>query len=148
MRKRGERLSAEISKEAKDKLNEFCLKHDRSQGFLLTKMILKYCVDSPVDDDKTKAKRSKPESYPSNLDDCFEMLWVSKREIAALAQKKNIGSKTKSHTKFKSMMINSTEEICKELTDLLLADFKTKMNEQSFQGLHLITYLNQERWES
>lgn len=37
------KISADISKEASDMLNNFCKKHERSKGFLLEKMIRKFC---------------------------------------------------------------------------------------------------------
>ena len=42
------KISADISKEANDMLNDYCNKHERSKGFLLEKMIRKFCVEVEV----------------------------------------------------------------------------------------------------
>lgn len=39
------KISADISKEANTMLNDYCKKHERSKGFLLEKMIRKFCVE-------------------------------------------------------------------------------------------------------
>ena len=40
---RRSKISADISKEASDMLTSYCEKHERSKGFLLEKMIRKFC---------------------------------------------------------------------------------------------------------
>lgn len=43
--KRTFKLNGEVSEEANDMLVAYCKKHERSKGFLLEKMIRKFCVD-------------------------------------------------------------------------------------------------------
>lgn len=45
---RNKKISADISLEAKQLLDDACNKHDRSKGFLLEKMIRKFCVEVEV----------------------------------------------------------------------------------------------------
>jgi len=42
---RNKKISADISKEANELLNALIKKHERSKGYLLEKMIRKFCVD-------------------------------------------------------------------------------------------------------
>ena len=42
---RDKKISADISQEANSMLNIYCKKHDRSKGFLLEKMIRKFCAE-------------------------------------------------------------------------------------------------------
>ena len=43
--KRTFKLNGEVSEEANDMLVAYCKKHERSKGFLLEKMIRKFCVE-------------------------------------------------------------------------------------------------------
>lgn len=45
---RKNKISADISEEANAMLNTYCKKHERSKGFLLEKMIRKFCGDEAV----------------------------------------------------------------------------------------------------
>lgn len=85
-----------------------------------------------------KVKRSAAASYPANLDEEFEKVWVAKGRK---------GAKPKAKEKFKAMLANESEEVCTELSAVLVADIQSQMGEIGFPELHLTTYLNQERWE-
>ena len=55
--KRTFKLNGEVSPEANDMLVAYCKKHERSKGFLLEKMIRKFCVEvevEPVDKPKSQ----------------------------------------------------------------------------------------------
>jgi len=56
---RNKKISADITPDAKKMLDDACIKHDRSKGFLLEKMIRKFCADSPVEE-KPKSPTKKP----------------------------------------------------------------------------------------
>ena len=42
---RNKKISADISEEASTMLSKYCKKHERSKGFLIEKMIRKFCVE-------------------------------------------------------------------------------------------------------
>jgi len=63
--KRNTKISCDVSREADNMLKAYCKKHERSKGFLLEKMIRKFCGDEEVATvantatvEKPKAKRS------------------------------------------------------------------------------------------
>ena len=66
--KRTFKLNGEVSPEANDMLVAYCKKHERSKGFLLEKMIRKFCVEVEVEPvaktelvvDKPKVSRFSP----------------------------------------------------------------------------------------
>jgi len=132
---RNKKISADISEEANSLLVALVNKHERSKGWLIDKMIKKYCQEEAP---KEKAPRSKPKTYPKNIEEQFEILWQAKGRK---------GAKTKAYTKYRSMLSNESEETCESLTGLLVAHIESSMNEIGFPELHLTTYLNQERWE-
>jgi len=45
---RNKKISADISEEASTMLSSYCKKHERSKGFLLEKMIRKFCSDEAI----------------------------------------------------------------------------------------------------
>ena len=55
---RNKKISADISKEANDMLNAYCVKHERSKGYLLEKMIRKFCGDEPEAKKEAKPKKA------------------------------------------------------------------------------------------
>jgi len=57
---RNKKISADISKEASFMLNEYCIKHERSKGYLLEKMIKRYCAEIEVTLPVVKAPKEKP----------------------------------------------------------------------------------------
>jgi len=138
MTKRTERPSVLITVEAMSLLKELSIKLERSQGWLLDRMIKKYLKK---EDDKVIVK-SKPKQnlYPINIDDNFEILWQEKGKK---------GAKQKALDLFKELLVNADENTCGELTFLLVNDIKQKINDNEigFDKLHLTTYLNQKRWE-
>ena len=83
-------------------------------------------------------KRSAAKTYPSNIEDQFNILW---------SEKGKKGAKQKAYAKYKSMLCGASDETCEQLTELLVDDIKNSMGEIGFPELHLTTYLNQERWE-
>ena len=146
---RTKKISADISKEASDLLNDYCKKHERSKGFLLEKMIRKFCGG---EDEKTttvkggmsKAKRSAPKkaaTYPTNLDEQFEMLWDTKGKKGA----KN-GSRG-AYEIFKKLAANVDSETCETFTKLLIDDINKNAGECGYPEMHLTSYLNQQRWD-
>jgi len=147
--KRTFKLNGEVSIEANDMLVAYCKKHERSKGFLLEKMIRKFCGDevepvTTVKGEMSKAKRSKPKkaaSYPSNLDDQFEILWETKGKKGA----KN-GSKG-AYEIFKKLAANVDDNTCETFTRMLIDDIIKNSGECGYPELHLTTYLNQQRWD-
>ena len=150
---RTKKISADISKEASDLLNDYCKKHERSKGFLLEKMIRKFCGgEAVVKQEETttvkggmsKAKRSPPKkasTYPDNLDDQFEMLWDTKGKKGA----KN-GSRG-AYEIFKKLAANVDSETCETFTKLLIDDINKNAGECGYPEMHLTSYLNQQRWD-
>jgi len=146
---RNKKISADISEKAKAALDVYSDKHDRSRSWLLNRMILKFCADEEPETttDKgamSKAKRSTPKkaaSYPSNLDEQFEMLWDTKGKKGA----KN-GTKG-AYEIFKKLAANVDDETCETFTKMLMDDILKNSGECGYPELHLTTYLNQQRWD-
>jgi len=145
--KRNTKISCDVSREADNMLKAYCLKHERSKGFLLEKMIRKFCGEveaapatqvAVVDKPKAPKTKRKVVSYPSNLDDQFLLLWDTKGKK---------GAKQKAYDKFRSLMGNNTDEICEQATMIMITDINTNKGECGYPEMHLITYLNQARWE-
>lgn len=88
-----------------------------------------------------KAVRSKPKSYPSNLDEQFEMLWEAKGKKGA----KN-GSRG-AYNIFKRLAEGVDEQTCETFTRMLIDDITKNSGECGYPEMHLTTYLNQERWD-
>ena len=144
---RNSRLTADVSLEAHNLLRGYAEKHERSKGFLLEKMIRKFCggeeVATVADNatvEKPKAPKAKRKviSYPGNLDDQFLLLWDTKGKK---------GAKQKAYDKFRSLMADNTDEICEQATMIMVADIHANKGECGYPELHLISYLNQARWE-
>lgn len=144
--KRTSRVTADITKEAHDLLRDACLKFDASKGKLIEKMIRKFLGEEEVTKEKgrmSKAKRSTPKkaaSYPSNLDEQFEMLWDTKGKKGA----KN-GTKG-AYNIFKKLAANVDEETCETFTKMLMDDILKNSGDCGYPEMHLTTYLNQQRW--
>jgi DNA-binding protein H-NS len=132
--KRDSKLTADITEEAHELLKEMCYKHERSKGWLLEKMIRKYCEPQEEVKKVTKSKIT----YPSNWQEQFEVLWAAKGKK---------GSKKNAREKFKRIVANSDNDTCLALTNALVNDIESRMDELGMAELHLTTYLNQERWE-
>lgn len=145
-KKRNSRLTADITLDTHNLLREACLKFDAPKGKLLEKMILKFCGE-PVTQEKgdmAKAKRSTPKkaaSYPSNLDEQFELLWDTKGKKGA----KN-GTKG-AYVIFKKLAANVDEETCEKFTKMLIDDILKNSGECGYPEMHLTSYLNQQRWD-
>jgi len=60
MSKRQSKISCDISEEAKGLLSGYCLKHERSQGWLIEKMIRQFCVEVKPVKEKKAVKRFVP----------------------------------------------------------------------------------------
>ena len=146
---RNKKISADISKEAKAALDAYSDKHDRSRSWLLNRMILKFCTAEAeeVTTEKggmSKAKRSKPKkaaTYPSNLDEQFEMLWDTKGKKGA----KN-GTRG-AYEIFKKLAANVDEDTCETFTKMLIDDILKNSGECGYPEMHLTSYLNQQRWD-
>jgi hypothetical protein len=147
--KRTFKLNGEVSPEANDMLVAYCKKHERSKGFLLEKMIRKFCVEveaEPVAKTELaaakpkapKAPRKKLLTYPDNLDEQFLLLWDTKGKK---------GAKQKAYEKYRSMMAGNSNEICEQATLIFINDINKNKGECGYPELHLTTYLNQERWD-
>jgi hypothetical protein len=143
---RNSRLTADITLEAHNMLRELVDKHERSKGYLLEKMIRKFCAPEETTTEKgdmQKAKRSKPKkaaSYPSNLDEQFELLWDTKGKKGA----KN-GNKG-AYEIFKKLAANVDDETCETFTKMLMDDIIKNNGECGYPEMHLTSYLNQQRW--
>ena len=143
------KISADISIEAKQLLDDLCVKHERSKGFLLEKMIRKFCggeaeETTTVKGAMSKAKRSTPKkaaTYPDNLVEQFEMLWDTKGKKGA----KN-GSRG-AYEIFKKLAANVDNETCETFTKLLIDDINKNAGECGYPEMHLTSYLNQQRWD-
>jgi len=80
--KRNTKISCDVSREADNMLKAYCLKHERSKGFLLEKMIRKFCggeveAKEPTTAniatvEKTKAKRFVPPKVDEVKDYMYE----------------------------------------------------------------------------
>lgn len=156
---RKSKVSADISLEAHTMLRDYCEKHERSKGFLLEKMIRKFCsVDisegsvakvalpetTTEKGGMNKAKRSTPRkaaSYPSNLDEQFEMLWDTKGKKGA--KNGNRGA----YEIFKKLAANVDDETCETFTKMLIDDILKNSGECGYPEMHLTSYLNQQRWD-
>ena len=150
--KRNTKISCDVSREADNILKAYCIKHERSKGFLLEKMIRKFCsepVGDGVTDDtaaiqrkleKPKAPKAKRKilTYPDNLDEQFLLLWETKGKK---------GAKQKAYDKYRSMMAGNNSEICEQATLIFIEDINRNKGECGYPELHLTTYLNQERWD-
>ena len=141
--KRNTKISCDVSREADNMLKAYCLKHERSKGYLLEKMIRKFCGDEqplgkPLAKPKAPKTKRKVISYPSNLDDQFLLLWDTKGKK---------GAKQKAYDKFRSLMANNTDEICEQATLIMVTDINKNQGEHGYPELHLTSYLNQARWE-
>lgn len=96
---RKNKISADISKEASDMLRSFCKKHERSKGFLLEKMIRKFCSDitevaeptiskqvAVIEKEKPKTKKAQEVIvYPESLNVEAWDKWVAFRKKAKFA---------------------------------------------------------------
>lgn len=148
---RQSRVTADVTLEAHNLLRDYCKKHERSKGFLLEKMIRKFCGDEvePVREqvvsampipEKPKAPKIKRKvvSYPSNLDDQFLLLWDSKGKK---------GQKQKAYDIFRKMCVDVTDDICEQATLLMIADLHKNKHEAGYPERHLTSYLNGKFWE-
>ncbi len=147
--KRTFKLSAEVSPEANDILVSYCDKHERSKGYLIEKMIRRFCNETievtaaslavaKVETPKAPRSARKKVSYPDNLDDQFLMLWEIKGKK---------GSKKNAYNKFRTLAENATDEGCENFTQMLTSDILKRQHEIGVKEQHLITYLNKEEWD-
>lgn len=139
MSKRDSRLTADITEEAHDLLRGLVSKHEHGKGYFVEKMIRKFCVVEPSED-KPKAARSKQKSYPSNLDEQFELLWDTKGKVGAKNGPKG------AYNKFKKLAEGASEEGCETFTKMLMDDILNHKHEPGYPEMHLTTYLNNQRW--
>jgi hypothetical protein len=145
---RNSRLTADVSLEAHNLLRSYAEKHERSKGFLLEKMIRRFCVDTVEAEVTEEAKAEKPKApkaprkklltYPDNLDEQFLLLWETKGKK---------GAKQKAYEKYRAMMAGNNNEICEQATLIFINDINKNKGECGYPELHLTTYLNQERWD-
>lgn len=93
----------------------------------------------PKEEVKKKLTRAKISTYPNNLEEQFNLLWLAKGTKSA---------KKKAFDSYRKIMKDSTNEVCQQLTEIFIAHIESMRDEIGFDKLHLVTYLNQERWES
>jgi len=144
--KRTSRLTADITLDTHNLLREACKKYDAPKGKLLERMIINFCGDAKptaannatVEKPKAPKTKRKIVSYPSNLDDQFLLLWDTKGKK---------GAKQKAYDKYRKLMANNNDEICEQATMIMITDINTNKGECGYPEMHLITYLNQARWE-
>lgn len=132
---RNKKITADISQEAKVLLQHYASEHERSFGWLLDRMIKKYCQKEEVTEKKLPKSKI---SYPSNFNEQFEILWSTKGKK---------GSKKVAKDKYKKLLTNSDDDTCEALTGHLISDIESRSDELGMTEMHLTTYLNQERWE-
>ena len=138
------KISADISKEANTLLNDACIKHERSKGFLLEKMIRKFCSEveavTEVKTEKVKAPKAarKILTYPDNVDEQFLLLWDSKGKK---------GQKQKAYDIYRKMSAGQTNEVLEGFTLILINDINKKKHEPGYPERHLTSYLNGKFWE-
>ena len=121
-------------------LRDYCKKHERSKGFLIEKMIRKFCsveVEATEPVKAPKAKRKKV-SYPSNLDEQFLLLWDAKGKK---------GARQKAYDIFRKMSEGVTDEICEQATLVMINDLHKKQHEPGYKDRMLTSYLNGKFWE-
>jgi len=73
---RQSRVTADITLEAHNILREYCDKHERSKGYLIEKMIRKFCVDvEPVKSTEIAVVKEKVKRFirPTPAEICFYM---------------------------------------------------------------------------
>ena len=144
MTKRDEKISADVSSDAKSKLIELCEKFDRSRGYMLERMINRFHAEtfgekSETEKAATKVKRT-VEKVPANFDEQFELLWVAKGRK---------GSKKKACEKYRAMAKGNNSEVLEQFTQMLIANIEDRnKTELGAPEQHLITYLNGQFWES
>ena len=146
--KRNTKISCDVSREADNMLKAYCLKHERSKGFLLEKMIRKFCGGeteqeqyvTKVSVTKPKAPKAKRKqvSYPDNLDDQFLLLWETKGKK---------GQKQKAYDIYRKMSADVNKETCQAFTEILMKDIITNKHEPGYPERHLTSYLNGKFWE-
>lgn len=124
---------------------EFAIRHrNRSHWMddLLTHLRLKKesTDNQAVEVKKPKAPKAsrKVVSYPSNLDEQFLLLWDTKGKK---------GAKQKAYDKYRRLMANNNDEICEQATMIMITDINANKGECGYPEMHLISYLNQARWE-
>ncbi len=154
--KRTSRVTADITLDAHNLLRDACLKFDSSKGKLIERMIRNFCGDAKpttaniatvetttVKGGMNKVKRSTPKkaaSYPSNLEDQFEMLWDTKGKRGP-----KMGSKG-AYEIFKKLAANVDNESCEAFTKMCMDDILKCSGEPGYPEMHLKSYLNQQRW--
>ncbi len=142
---RKSRVTADVTLEAHNMLRDYCLKHERSKGYLREKMIRKFCggeveatePNKPIKVKAPKVKR-KTISYPSNLDEQFILLWDAKGKK---------GARQKAYDIFRSMSADVTDEICEQATLVMITDLHKKQHETGYPERMLTSYLNGKFWE-
>ena len=144
--KRNTKISCDVSREADNILKAYCIKHERSKGFLLEKMIRKFCGDeypasiTPTEKEKPKAPKAKRKilTYPDNVDEQFLLLWDSKGKK---------GQKQKAYDIYRKMSAGNTNEVLEGFTLILITDINKKKHEPGYPERHLTSYLNGKFWE-
>ena len=151
------KISCDVTREADNMLKAYCKKHERSKGYLIEKMIRKFCGEpdaggvppEQTDQQKAMAEYVKPKapkasrkviSYPSNLEDQFEMLWDTKGKRGP-----KTGSKG-AYEIFKKLAANVDDESCEAFTKMCMDDILKCSGEPGYPEMHLKSYLNQQRW--
>ncbi len=145
--KRESRLTADITEPTHDLLRDACITYDSSKGKLLEKMIKSFLGSEEAATTVNNATVEKPKApkatrkkieYPSNLDEQFLLLWDTKGKK---------GAKQKAYDKYRALMSNNTDEVCEQATMIMINDINANKGECGYPELHLVTYLNQARWE-
>lgn len=131
-------VSIKVTKEARQMLDFMVDKFERAQGHLIEKMIRRGYEEVNKTESNPTVKRSKPKTYPNNLDEQFSMLWDTKGKK---------GSKKNAYAKFKALSENVTDEVCETFTQMLVDDILKRQHEIGVKDQHLITYLNKEEWD-
>ena len=81
----------------------------------------------------------KQKTYPANLSECFDSLWLAKGRK---------GSKQKALIKFKTYCVGESEDNVKLFTEMLIENIASRnKTELGAPEQHLTTYLNGEFWD-
>lgn len=130
MTNRTEKISADVSGEAKDKLIQLCSKFERSRGFMLERMINKFHAETFKQPDKEDSE---------SVTQAFELFW------SAGMRKLN---KKKCFSLFKSVCKKYKNDDPMDIAQSMADDIQHRIsiNQLGFEQMHPTTYINGERW--
>jgi len=137
------KISADISRDAKTLLDEYSVKHERSKGWLLDKMIRRYCAEIELTPPVVKVPKKKivvSKIIPSNFNEQFDRLWAVK----------NVGVKKKAKQYLEREAKGNDDEDLELFVSMMINDITDKLKNPAvgFEAQHLSSYINGECYES